>query len=125
MKNLSDEIKFAILSCMPYLEEVNSGAVKRMVNMIISVLVRNDLLTPDQGIENRIPYSERKLILDEPWDKFWNLLSVEPSKDYPKTYTISSSPLSLDLNDFSTSFEEYIDFTNVTPNPGDNRPEEK
>lgn len=128
MKELSEEIKLAILSCAPYLEEINPMVVKKMVNMVISVLVRNELLTPDQGIESRIPYANKRLILDEPWGNFWDLLNSNKTEKKTKTFTISSFQPSfpeLEVDSFSGFFEEHIDFTNSFPVPGMNREEEE
>jgi len=128
MKELSEEIKLAILSCAPYLEEINSMMVKKMVNMIISVLVRNELLTPDQGIESRIPYANKRLILDEPWGNFWDLMNSNKIEKETKTLTISSFQPSfseLEVDNFSGFSEEHIDFTDSFPVPGLNRGEEE
>ena len=126
MKELSEEIKLAILSCAPYLEEINSRMVKRMVNMIISVLVRNELLTPDQGIESRIPYADKRLILDEPWGNFWDLLNSNKTEESSlDARLIQPSFPELEVNSFSGFFEEHFDFTNSFPVPGLNREEEE
>lgn len=127
MKDLSKEIRIAILACAPYLDEINSSMVTKMVNMIISILVRKELLTPEQGIINRLPYDNKNVILDEPWGDFWDTIQHDEGTskkiilDWSAPYDISQT----DYSDLSGVFEKYIDFTSAFPITSVNREEEE
>lgn len=123
MKDLSKEIRTAILACAPYLDEINPSMVTKMVNMVITILVRKELLTPEQGIMNRLPYDNKNVILDEPWGDFWD--TIEQDKRMNRKIILDwSTPFDIwqtNHSDFSEFFEKSIDFTSDCPNTSDNR----